>query len=293
MVRKGHFLTPYVVVLHSVKKANSCNKYAVCRACISAVGKDEAYKNKFTNTKRESKSTSKKKNIKPPKKRSHRTSISNDSSSENESDASYHSIANEFSDNEISQDINTLDNYIFRPLTSAQKHKFEQLLLEVTVSLLGGQILKETTSNESEILLKNAKRDQFDVTLTFDGTILITSLGDIVIWKAADCEAKWITGNEIVHITEKFLLNLNNRILNKRLQLLYRKKLFLPCYAYQLNLCVGDIFKELSFLSTLAGQAVGITSFFSQAKFWIGKLREEQAATYKNKFYALIVPNEM
>ncbi|GET65551.1 hypothetical protein GLOIN_2v1775613 [Rhizophagus irregularis DAOM 181602=DAOM 197198] len=77
MVRKGHFLTPYVVVLHS--------------------------------------------NIKPPKKRSHRTSISNDSSSENESDASYHSIANEFSDNEISQDINTLDNYIFRPLTSAQK----------------------------------------------------------------------------------------------------------------------------------------------------------------------------
>lgn len=53
MVRKGHFLTPYVVVLHSVKKANSCNKYAVCRACISAVGKDEAYKNKFTNTKRE------------------------------------------------------------------------------------------------------------------------------------------------------------------------------------------------------------------------------------------------
>ncbi|UZO07278.1 uncharacterized protein OCT59_027565 [Rhizophagus irregularis] len=134
MVRKGHFLTPYVVVLHSVKKANSCNKYAVCRACISAVGKDEAYKNKFTNTKRESKSTSKKKNIKPPKKRSHRTSISNDSSSENESDASYHSIANEFSDNEISQDINTLDNYIFRPLTSAQKHKFEQLLLEVTVS---------------------------------------------------------------------------------------------------------------------------------------------------------------
>ncbi|CAB4479157.1 unnamed protein product [Rhizophagus irregularis] len=144
MVRKSHFLTSYIVVLHSVKKANSCNKYAVCRAYISAVGKDEAYKNKFTNTKREylldkaerdgAKSTSKKKNIKLPKKRSHRTSISNDSSSENESDASYHSIADEFSDNEISQDINTLDNYIFCPLTFAQKHKFEQLLLEVTVS---------------------------------------------------------------------------------------------------------------------------------------------------------------
>lgn len=46
-------------------------------------------------------------------------------------------------------------------------------------------------------------------------------------------------------------------------------------------------------MSTLAGQAVGIASFFSRAKFWIGKLREEQATTYKNKFYVLIVPNEM
>lgn len=143
-------MIPYIVVLHSVKKANSCNKYAICRACISAVGKDEAYKNKFTNTKREcvryfqscpnfakkytaqeikdlldkaerdgAKSTSKKKNIKPPKKRSRKTDISDDSSSENESNASYHSIADGFSNNEISQDPNTLDNYIFHPLTSA------------------------------------------------------------------------------------------------------------------------------------------------------------------------------
>ncbi|GET65550.1 hypothetical protein GLOIN_2v1775613 [Rhizophagus irregularis DAOM 181602=DAOM 197198] len=137
--------------------------------------------------------------------------------------------------------------------------------------VLGGQILKETTSNESEILLKNAKRDQFDVTLTFDGTILITSLGDIVIWKAADCEAKWITGNEIVHITEKFFTELK-----------------------QQNIKVNSLITDSASENTAAHwQAVGITSFFSQAKFWIGKLREEQAATYKNKFYALIVPNEM
>src|SRR3954451_1588297 len=41
MARKAHFVTFYVVVLHSAKKANSCNKYAVCRACISV---EEAYK---------------------------------------------------------------------------------------------------------------------------------------------------------------------------------------------------------------------------------------------------------
>ncbi|CAB5356207.1 unnamed protein product [Rhizophagus irregularis] len=35
-------------------------------------------------------------------------------------------------------------------------------------------------------------------------------------------------------------------------------------------------------------QAVAIASFFNRAKVWIGKLREEQAAMYKNKYYALI-----
>lgn len=75
----------------------------------------------------------------------------------------------------------------------------EQLLLEVTIScgfafqwiendavkrlfhwlnpmitlpsrlVLGGRILKEATSNESKVLLENAKKDQFGVTLAFDG----------------------------------------------------------------------------------------------------------------------------
>ncbi|CAI2194616.1 17027_t:CDS:2, partial [Funneliformis geosporum] len=53
MGRRQHFLTPYVVVLHAAKKANKSNKYAVCRACISIIGKDEAYRLKFANTKKE------------------------------------------------------------------------------------------------------------------------------------------------------------------------------------------------------------------------------------------------
>jgi hypothetical protein len=55
---------------------------------------------------------------------------------------------------------------------------------------------------------------------------------------------------------------------------------------------VGDIFKESSAITTLAEQAVAIVNFFNRSKVWIGKLREEQAAIYKNKYYALIVPNE-
>ncbi|CAB4468773.1 unnamed protein product [Rhizophagus irregularis] len=55
-----------------------------------------------------------------------------------------------------------------------------------------------------------------------------------------------------------------------------------------MNLCVGDIFKESNSLTKVGEQAVAIASFFNRAKVWIGKLQEEQAAMYKNKYYALI-----
>ena len=59
-----------------------------------------------------------------------------------------------------------------------------------------------------------------------------------------------------------------------------------------MNLYVGDIFKESNSLIRVGEQAVAIASFFSRSKMWIGKLREEQATIYKNKYYTLIVPND-
>jgi hypothetical protein len=50
MGRRAHFLTPYIVVLHAVKKANKSNKYAVCRACISVIGNDEELEISAANT---------------------------------------------------------------------------------------------------------------------------------------------------------------------------------------------------------------------------------------------------
>jgi|SRR6266542_4188051 len=53
MDHRQHFLIPYIVVLHSEQRVNKSNKYAVCCACINILEKKEAYKNKFTNTKKE------------------------------------------------------------------------------------------------------------------------------------------------------------------------------------------------------------------------------------------------
>jgi hypothetical protein len=283
MGRRAHFLTPYIVVLHAVKKANKSNKYAVCRACISVIGKDEAYKAKFANTKKEcarhiknctsfaqkyspkqiekllddaAKDGAKLKQNKPPRKRSRTESVlsSSDESSDNNNSISGQTRTSDNNDNdgEKSSSLNevTLDNYIFRPLTLIQEQKLEQLLLNVTVScgfafrwiedpvvkklfhwlnpmiilpsrkVLSGRILKNATKEVSTKLLDNAKKDSFGITLAFDGwknvarqhlfgIVLITSTGEMIIWKTIECGGNRGTANEIIRITQELFTELD------------------------------------------------------------------------------------
>ena len=280
MGRRSHFLIPYVVVLHAAKKANKSNKYAICRACINIIGKDEAYKLKFTNTKKEcarhikncqnfaqkyssqqiakllddaAKDGAKPKQNKPSKKR-FRTESSLSSSSNESSDDNNSNLEQTKNNNleGISPNLNeiTLDNFIFRPLTFTQEQKFEQLLLDVTVScgiafrwiedpavkslfhwlnpmitlpsrkVLSGRILKNAIDKVSLKLLDNAKNDSFGVTLAFDGwkniaqqhifgIVLITSTGEMIIWKAIDCGGNRGTANEIIRITQQLFTELD------------------------------------------------------------------------------------
>ena len=45
-----HRLTVYIEVLD--EKANTCNKFALCKACINKVSREYAYSNKIVNTKK-------------------------------------------------------------------------------------------------------------------------------------------------------------------------------------------------------------------------------------------------
>ena len=85
--------------------------------------------------------------------------------------------------------------------------------------VLGGRILKEVTERLSANLFDNAKNDQLGVTLAFDGwknvsrqhllgVILITSSGEVIIWKAIDCGGKRGTGDDIVQTTEELFIDL-------------------------------------------------------------------------------------
>ena len=68
----------------------------------------------------------------------------------------------------------------------------------------------------------------------------------------------------------------NNR---KRLQVQYRNIVFLPCYAHQINLYVGEIFKVSSELKTTS---LKLAVYFknSNNKYFIGKLRDIQMEIY-------------
>jgi hypothetical protein len=68
-------------------------------------------------------------------------------------------------------------------------------------------------------------------------------------------------------------------------------KVFLPCFAHQMNLCIGDIFKESERYKTVSIQAVAIVSFFNSSTYFLGKLKQEQIEL-NGHLYALQRPCE-
>lgn len=79
----------------------------------------------------------------------------------------------------------------------------------------------------------------------------------------------------------------------KRLQVQYRNTVFLPCYAHQINLCVGEVFKVSSELKTTSQQALKLAVYFKNAnnKYFIGKLRDIQTEIY-GKCIQPVVPSD-
>ncbi len=82
-------------------------------------------------------------------------------------------------------------------------------------------------------------------------------------------------------------------IFRRRLRILNRAVVFLPCFAHQLNLCVDEIFKESTELKVSLDHAIRLATYFRNAnnKYFIAKLREQQKITYDN-YYTIASPGE-
>ncbi|GBC53195.2 ribonuclease H-like domain-containing protein [Rhizophagus irregularis DAOM 181602=DAOM 197198] len=348
MTREKHKLSGYFLMLE--EKSNKYNNYAVCQECVRGLDREEAMKQRFTNTKRacakhlencpywaERHSSEETQAI---IQKAMDTSTPSQGSSNLNNFFYKSSRANSISSiSDISfRSFGPLDNYMYHELKPEQIETFECLLLDVTVACgfafhwvdnpavkelfkwlnpmlelpdrkqLSGRILKKASNNLKDIVLNDAINDDLGIMLAFDGwknvsrqnllgSVLFTSECNMIIWKVEDISGKRCTSDIIIDETKKSFdelekknIKINGLITDsasenvaarKRLRLQYRDKIFLPCFAHQMNLCIGDIFKESSSLSDAAEGAISLITFFSRSKVWLGRLQNEQAAIYK------------
>lgn len=67
----------------------------------------------------------------------------------------------------------------------------------------------------------------------------------------------------------------------------------MPCFAHQINLCVGDLFKASPNFKMASNQALKIAAYFKNAnnKYFIGQLRNIQKEIY-GKYIQPAVPGD-
>ncbi|CAG8652616.1 6727_t:CDS:1, partial [Racocetra fulgida] len=121
--------------------------------------------------------------------------------------------------------------------------------------------------------------DKLSITLTYDGwknikkesllgIALINLKGKMLIWGAEDLSEKQTRWPEVIKIIndlftkfEENNIKVNCLVINSasefmaaqlRLQTSYPNKVFIPCFAHQINLAVGDIFQYSSTIKTVA-----------------------------------------
>jgi hypothetical protein len=72
-----------------------------------------------------------------------------------------------------------------------------------------------------------------------------------------------------------------------------RSIIFLPYFAHQINLCVGEIFKKSTEFKTTIDRTIKLATYFknSNHKYFIARLQNQQYETYK-KYIAIFVPGE-
>ncbi|RHZ86715.1 hypothetical protein Glove_46g111 [Diversispora epigaea] len=99
----------------------------------------------------------------------------------------------------------------------------------------------------------------------------------------------------IFSLASKKKINLDKRsaynAARLRLRNQHRELVFLPCYAHQVNLCVGGIFKVSSEFKITSSYALKIAAYFKNAnnKYFIGQLRTIQKEIY-GKYIQPMIP---
>ncbi|CAG8677084.1 6107_t:CDS:2 [Cetraspora pellucida] len=227
------------------KATNKHNTYGVCIACDDALGREEALKSSLTNKK---------------------------NTTDNKEELTSQ-IVKRHQNTDMSATLEFFE-FLNPKLTLPSQYALSNHILNTE---------KTTLTQSREQKLKN---NNIGVTLAFDewknilkqhifSFLFILSTGESLIWKAIDissereCMIKIISKiesmiNEASDLGAKLSAIVSDSALayssaRRRLRLLYPKIIFLPCFTYQCNLAVGEIFKESNEFKATSKQNLATT----------------------------------
>ncbi|PKY61299.1 hypothetical protein RhiirA4_449822 [Rhizophagus irregularis] len=269
-------------IIKTKEKLNQSNLKTYCKCCIDVLGEEEGkricFPNKTDRIVQHLKKCTHFLAATTPEKRDEIFSLlkNNDKELENKRPSSHFSdTTSTFSNSSrkviIRSSYGPLNNFIVRSLSKEDRKKFNTLLIRLTVSCGWALHWKAADiSSERETHLEVMEKTE------------------AMIGLIADLEKKSI--NVCAVVTDSVGAYAASR---RKLRISNRKITFLPCFAHQLNLCIGEVFKESTDLKVSMNHAIKLATYFRNAnnKFFIAKLRDQQKITY-GKYYTLAVPGE-
>ncbi|CAH1769632.1 9119_t:CDS:2, partial [Entrophospora sp. SA101] len=298
---------------------NNFNKYVLCLYCRNALGHEVAYQNKLLNKKDRIKSHLKKcENFKVVVGELNINQIL-----EEEIHPNSQKRAQSILEDHLLR-ITVSNGLAFRWIESEEvKSLFRWLNPNIRLpnrKALSGRILNDASLKHNSWIKEQASNSEYGVTVALDGwsnvvnekilgVILITNEGETLVWNAYDISGERSRTQEVLqHITLIFEdLQSKNIMINavvtdsaaeyaaarRQLHVQHTDKVFIPCFAHQVNLCIGEIFKESYRMKLVAKDAVAIASYFNNVNhaYWIKRLRDEQMDLYRNT-YGLVSPND-
>ncbi|CAG8671688.1 9194_t:CDS:2, partial [Ambispora gerdemannii] len=183
---------------------------------------------------------------------------------------------------------------------------------------ISDRILPQSSQELLLSVIKRAQEDKIGITAACDGwtnikqqhlfgVVFITSQGEILIWKAKDVsdqrsktEDVKLLLKSLMEEAEQNQIKINCFVTDsageyaaarRQLRIEYPNKIWIPCMAHQMNLVVGDIFKESEFYQQTSKNAVRLVSYFHSSPYFTEKLQNEQQSCYE-KTIALATPSE-
>ncbi|KAF0459336.1 hypothetical protein F8M41_000798 [Gigaspora margarita] len=245
-----HHLTTYIIVLNEM--ANTCNKFAICKACKEAILQEHAYSNKIVNTKKCVKA--------------HLSKCTHFFTKYVETDNYQESDSDLENDSEVL--INKpkpLSRYVTYTLTPSQQKSGAQLDTNgITL----------TMDEWTNVKVQNVSTERSRTTEIVEKIeALAKSIQD------ANIKVLAIVTNSAAQYASA----------RHTLQITYPEIIYLPCFAHQVNLCMGDIFKANENFNNAAKNANKISTYLTSKlhTYFIRKLWDEQKSQY-NKYINLI-----